>query len=300
MVELLHAVLLSKKGAICSVERLAEDAGRGSARRGTSALACLTGETFQKWYRANIEAQIKCLKDSNWDSALKYPESPPPQPKLSHWWQVSTWLSSLPSGNISGKLRTGWIICQWVMNPVNTRLAGTFQTQLDLSNHCCPHSIAARCSRWLRCVFMFPLLWVRVEFTDLTSARPRLSIHFKDPAPLPALLLPKKDNGSFLFSHLLPSYQQTVQNNSDKTYERCWLDMHAAHCPTWTIAWWREAPGIAQGRGGASQGWGELRVRSWCNINWFFIALQVSGKRGHIILWSQPVSPVHLSAINKD
>lgn len=194
----------------------------GSERRGAPTLACLTGETTetsQKWYGANMEAQLTCRTNSNWFSALKYPDCQSDEntgSQLSHWWQVSMWFSSPPSGNISGKLRKAWIICQWLTNPVKTRLAGTFQTQLDLSNHCCLHSIAARCSRWLRRVFMFLLLWVRVEFADLTSARPCLSIRCKDPAPLPAMHLPK-NNSSFLTSHLLWSYQQCcAQHNRDE------------------------------------------------------------------------------------
>lgn len=55
--------------------------------------------------------------------------------------------------------------------------------------------------------------------------------------------------------------------NRNNSYERCWLFVYTAHCPTWTKAWQREAPGNAPGWGEAGEGWGEFK--SWCNINWF-------------------------------
>lgn len=130
------------------------------------------------------------------------------------------------------------------MNPLKTRLGGTFQRRLDSSNLCRPHSIAARCSCWLRRIFMF-LLFMGQSWV--------------------------------CWSYLNSVVNKITKMNWNNSYERCWLCMHATHCRPEQKHGGEGAPSIAPRQGEAGEGWGELQVRSWCNINWF-LQLAISGE----------------------
>lgn len=215
----------------------------GSARRGVSTLACLTGETTetsQKWYRTNMEAQLKPWNNRNWFSALKYPDenrvSPPALPLVTsldvifppsieeYFRKSGKGVNYSSTINESGENQACWNISD-ATRLVRPLLSAFHRSAVLPLTAPCIYVPAFMGQGWVCWSYLSTSPFVNTLRILLRSQRcicqKRTTVLFFPPTccDLPNSVV-----------------HNITEMNRNNSYERCWLGMHADHGPTWTIA----------------------------------------------------------------